>query len=163
VPHERRPYVRKAPGDRFGALVLIENLGKINGNGYWLARCDCGNHLRIQPGQLAKVRSCGKGVHHPRYSEAPSYQRVHTRLAEERGKASDAGPCVTCGRPAQEWSYDGTDPDHLHHEKGYPYSTDPSRYVPRCISCHRKRDRRDNIRPACGTCNSSTGGRTRSK
>lgn len=143
-----RPYVRKSPGDRFGSVVLIEYLGKINGNGYWLCKCDCGNHMRVQSGQLASVKSCGKGVHHSKYDERPTYQRVHTRLAEERGPARDAGPCVNCGNRAQEWSYDGTDLNPLQHAKGWPYSTDLTCYVPRCISCHRKRDRRSNIEEA---------------
>lgn len=137
-----RPYIRKSAGDRFGFLVLVENLGKIKGNGYWLARCDCGNYVRVQPGQLATTRSCGKGVHHPHYRDAPSYQRVHTRLAEKRGPARDAGLCVTCNGPAAEWSYDGTDPSPLKHPNGWEYSTDLSRYVPRCKKCHRGHDRK---------------------
>lgn len=119
---------------------MIENLGKINGNGYWLGRCDCGNMMKIQSGQLKTIRSCGKGIHHPHYQEDPSYYRVHERLARKRGPARDAGPCASCGGEAQEWSYDGTDPDPRYHPRGWAYSADLSRYHPRCARCHRKKD-----------------------
>jgi hypothetical protein len=67
-----------------------------------------------------------------------SYWAVHRRLKAERGAAS-THPCVQCGTPACDWSYDGgdsavrTDPD-----RGYRYSLDPARYSPRCRSCHRR-------------------------
>ena len=74
------------------------------------------------------------------------YTLVHARLKRERGRAALLD-CVDCGGPSHEWSYDGTDPDQLEGLCGsrgcaalHPFSTDLSRYVPRCRPCHRKKD-----------------------
>jgi hypothetical protein len=65
------------------------------------------------------------------------YWSVHHRLSGERGPAT-AQRCA-CGAPAREWSYDGTDPDErTDPTRGYRYSLDPARYLPRCRRCHRR-------------------------
>lgn len=72
----------------------------------------------------------------------PGYDGAHKRLHRERGKAS-AHSCVDCGNRAQEWSYDGGCPNELYEvivKMPVAYSTDQSRYSPRCLKCHRGRD-----------------------
>ena len=73
-----------------------------------------------------------------------SYGSGHDRVRYSRGSASQH-PCVDCGQCADEWSYNGGDPDERTGEPGRPgagfaYSLDPSYYVPRCVSCHRALD-----------------------
>lgn len=73
---------------------------------------------------------------------APSYDGAHKRIHRSKGKAS-AQACVDCGNPAQEWSYNGGCPNELYEtliKVPVAYSTDESRYSPRCIPCHRRRD-----------------------
>lgn len=73
-------------------------------------------------------------------SDAPSwqgneirYRTAHVRLTRSRGPASGY-LCVDCGDQAREWSYDHGDPNELTSDRGAPYSPDPDRYQPRCIS-----------------------------
>ena len=67
-----------------------------------------------------------------------SYWSVHQRLKTERGPAS-ALRCAECGAAALDWSYAGGDPDErTEPRRGYRYSTDLTRYRPRCRSCHRR-------------------------
>lgn len=68
-----------------------------------------------------------------------AYRTVHSRLTSRRGRASDY-PCVDCGKPAQDWSYDNTDPDERTSPQGLPYSVDLDHYEPRCKPCHAKFD-----------------------
>jgi len=66
------------------------------------------------------------------------YRAALRRLREARGPATGR-PCAECGRPADRWSYDGTDPDERTDPgRGTRYSCDPTRYRPRCLSCHRR-------------------------
>ena len=75
--------------------------------------------------------------------EVPSYDGVHKRLMRDIGKASQF-QCVDCGYQAEEWSYNGGCPNE--HWELFPdgvwlaYTTDQSRYSPRCTPCHRTRD-----------------------
>ena len=77
-------------------------------------------------------------------ASAPAYGGVHQRLRTSRGIAA-AYVCASCQQaPAADWSYVGGDPDERTQpvQGGAPlrYSLDPSRYIPRCRSCHRKAD-----------------------
>jgi hypothetical protein len=67
------------------------------------------------------------------------YAGAHDRAEATKGRACDHA-CVDCGQAARHWSYDHADPNELATEAGYPYSADPSHYVPRCVSCHKKFD-----------------------
>ena len=71
--------------------------------------------------------------------DIPAYRTVHNRLKAKRGVAASY-QCVDCGRPAAQWSYDGSDPDEIRARdgRGYElaYSVDLNRYHPRCIRCH---------------------------
>lgn len=102
----------------------------------------CDSHLhRFKAYGDPLVDGPGQGVGRNRLA-APGYQGVHKRLSRERGKAS-AHSCIDCGKSAHEWSYDGGCPNELHEvlEKvPVAYSTDQSRYSPRCRKCHRSRD-----------------------
>lgn len=68
-----------------------------------------------------------------------TYRAVHQRVKKQRGRPS-THRCVDCGKRAQHWSYDRSDPDQKYQEGKGPYSTDISRYHPRCVSCHKKFD-----------------------
>ncbi|WP_405373376.1 hypothetical protein [Microbacterium sp. Ld14] len=85
-------------------------------------------------------RAVRKGERSPHWSgDAASYSAAHQRIRAHRGSAR-AHPCVDrCGRQAAHWSYDRSDPDEKRSELG-PYSTDLSRYVPRCVRCHKAFD-----------------------
>lgn len=71
------------------------------------------------------------------------YITVHRQLMINRGIARQF-PCVACDSKADEWAYDGTDPDELKTltVHGYPaaYSADLDRYQPMCRKCHRSKD-----------------------
>lgn len=77
-------------------------------------------------------------------TEVPDYSTAHRRVASERGKAV-MYPCVDCGAPADEWSYDHADENELqqdHRGRLLTYSASPDHYDPRCRSCHLRFDRR---------------------
>lgn len=65
----------------------------------------------------------------------PSYGTVHKRLFYDLGSASQH-QCVDCGGQALHWSYDHSDLVPLCSPKG-DYSTDQSKYQPRCALCHK--------------------------
>lgn len=69
-----------------------------------------------------------------------SYETVHARLRRLRGRARDQ-KCIQCGEQAQQWAYQGGDPDERRHPRhDYPYSLELDRYAPMCMSCHRLLD-----------------------
>jgi hypothetical protein len=70
--------------------------------------------------------------------DAVTYSGAHIRVRNARGPAS-AQVCE-CGQPAGHWSYDHSDPDEKHDERGRPYSPDPSHYRPMCVPCHKRAD-----------------------
>lgn len=71
-----------------------------------------------------------------------TYRAVHKRLWRTRGSAS--GYVCPCGQPAQEWSYDHSDPAPLRgttpRGRAVTYSADLSRYQALCKVCHSARD-----------------------
>ena len=92
---------------------------------------DCDRRLGAQPGE----RRAWVG-------DAIRYKGAHTRVRRARGVASSY-TCAHCGETAAEWAYDRTDPNPLVDEyRGFQieYSGNPNRYMPLCISCHRKYD-----------------------
>jgi hypothetical protein len=94
-------------------------------------------------GRLCSVTTCDHAReksgfcanHYQQHVVGLDYARAHHQLRVERGPAS-ALQCVDCDDPAAEWSFEGgadtTGP--------FAYSEDLSRYVPRCLRCHRKFD-----------------------
>ena len=73
-----------------------------------------------------------------------TYFGAHGRVKAAFGSASKCA-CIECGRRAEEWAYDGTDPTELSGVvgDGFPvtYSVWPEFYMPLCKGCHRLRDR----------------------
>lgn len=77
------------------------------------------------------------------------YQRAHRRVYRLWGRARRY-PCVSCGQPARQWAYDGTDPserrgyDHTGSRKPLArpmiFSIWPEFYMPMCNTCHRCHD-----------------------
>jgi hypothetical protein len=68
-----------------------------------------------------------------------SYSAVHRRMRIAKGLASSY-PCVDCGAPAANWSYDYKAADERVCSTGQPFSADPAHYHPRCLPCHRRFD-----------------------
>lgn len=71
----------------------------------------------------------------------PSYGSVHNRLAARRGPASEYDCAICHVAPAVNWAYDHTDSNEQQSKRG-PYSTDLSRYLAACLSCHHRLDNR---------------------
>lgn len=128
---------------RFGRLTAIR---RAEGS-RWLCRCECGSEVVVTTNALTSgnTSSCGclrGGATSWKWTLHPSYSTVHFRIRRSIGSASSY-PCVDCGRPARDWSYDGRDENELsqmidgHRRR---YSADPSHYTPRCRSCHKDYD-----------------------
>lgn len=112
-------------------------------------RCACGTERdAVWPSDLVngKTTSCGctrlEGVRQAgplRRREIISYFGVHRRIKRDRGLAT-THRCIDCDQPAQQWSYDGGDPDELYYDppgkRRLAYSMDQEWYSPRCRSCH---------------------------
>lgn len=88
-------------------------------------------------------------------SDTLTYTAAHKRVYRTRGKATTY-QCVDCGRPARDWSYDGTDPNEIvEHIGGFVdrpvrrFSLDVARYSPRCRKCHATRDLGGPRKPHC--------------
>lgn len=87
----------------------------------------------------------GDPVARPPRTVPPSttYGAAHMRVTRALGRAADL-PCVDCGEPAFQWSYDGLDPDEAEatvNGSEVTYSHKPEHYWPRCVACHRAYDR----------------------
>lgn len=66
---------------RFGNLVVIENMGKIDGRRYyWKCQCDCGNTIILEGSRLrsGNTKSCGcrKSIGLKQYNEQQSEQAL---------------------------------------------------------------------------------------
>jgi hypothetical protein len=74
--------------------------------------------------------------------DVPSYDGMHTRLFLDRGRARNHS-CVDCASQAAHWSYSGGCPNEVLGMRDgtlLAYTTDQSKYSPRCRSCHKKYD-----------------------
>ena len=67
-----------------------------------------------------------------------AYSTAHSAVEIEFGKASDYS-CVDCGKPAQEWAFNGKEP-RVQGKNGLWFSTDINNYDPKCRPCHRGKD-----------------------
>jgi hypothetical protein len=136
-------------GQTFDRLTVVERNGVVNHGAAWLCRCSCGNLTTVKGRRLIerKTRSCGclraELLRSP-VTDAPTYATAHARVYAARGSAADH-TCTDCPRPAQQWSYDHTDPDEMTRPDGAAYSGNPEHYAPRCIPCHRRFDTRREI------------------
>lgn len=114
-----------------------------------LARDWCSKHYNRwrRHGDLDRVDNPPPPVHrgpsnHMWAGDEVSYRNAHRRVYRARGAAS-AHPCRYCGAQAKQWAYDHMDPNEKIGKNAKhvsPYSTDPARYIPLCVSCHRRFD-----------------------
>lgn len=68
-------------------------------------------------------------------SDRNAYKRQHELINRELGAAAERD-CTLCGKQAEQWAYDHTDPDEIASSNG-PFSKDIEHYWPLCTSCHR--------------------------
>lgn len=80
----------------------------------------------------------------PSIHDAVGERAVHERCKRLWGSAIRY-TCVKCEGPANDWAYDGTDPDQLYGPTSTSskvfYSRYPEFYMPMCKQCHSSRDR----------------------
>lgn len=127
-------------GNRYGRLVVIERSESRGHYTFWLCRCDCGETIAINAYSLKDGRTKSCGCYRRNDHAVITYEGAHWRIRQAKGPASKHS-CVDCGGRARQWSYDYTDPQQVTcPTRGSVYSLDPSRYVPRCASCHKKHD-----------------------
>lgn len=73
-------------------------------------------------------------------NNTPKYNTIHVRLRRRRGPARQSR-CAGCSvKRADQWAYDHRDPDELVNDAGLAYSADLERYIPLCVTCHRRFD-----------------------
>ena len=70
--------------------------------------------------------------------DAASYNAMHVRVRNARGRARDHA-CVDCGGRAAHWSYDRKDASEKLSGEG-PYSVKIEHYEARCVPCHKRFD-----------------------
>jgi hypothetical protein len=110
-----------------------------------IARGYCSAHLRQQ-----RVHGRMVAIRERTVWDACTYSAVHHRCRHIWGRVQQY-PCLDCGRPAEEWAYDGKDPTELYAERTdwgkrksiVPYSRFPEFYMPMCKACHKRRDMRE--------------------
>lgn len=105
----------------------------------------CAAHIRQQRphGRMVAIRE-------RTVWDACTYSAAHHRCRQIWGPVQQY-PCLDCGKPAEEWAYDGNDPTELYVEKTdwekrksiVPYSRFPEFYMPMCKACHKRRDMRE--------------------
>jgi hypothetical protein len=140
-------------GQTYGRLTVIERAESLrvpSGKSLtrWTCRCECGETVTVLTDHLRSGHtvSCGCRMREAGRENGllrkpvPGYVAAHARVWKERGKAKQQ-PCVDCTAPADDWSYDHTDPDEMRDEQGRAYSGKPEHYSPRCKPCHRVFDR----------------------
>jgi len=105
----------------------------------------CQKHYmrRRRTGDATMVRNTNGPANGRWKGDAAKYTAVHHRLYRLRGPAA-RHPCEHCAGDAEDWAYDRTDPNQLIDlETGFPYSTDPARYLVLCKVCHYRFDRQE--------------------
>lgn len=101
-------------------------------------RCACGEVMAFTATTCGTCRD-RTGASNPKWRGiAIGYAAAHDRVKSTRGLAGEHA-CASCQRPAQEWAYNGIDPDELS-EGLLAYSADPGNYDPMCRSCHKRVD-----------------------
>lgn len=129
-------------GQRFGRLVVNRRAHALMYGKFvaWECECDCGGTVITVGTSLRRgaVNSCGclrRNDH-----EYITYEAAHWRVRQAKGSASEH-VCIDCGKQARQWSYNYSDTvEIVCFRRAVLYSTDPSRYEPRCSSCHKLHD-----------------------
>lgn len=147
----QHPQVPDLTGQKFGRLTVVERtVGKPR---KWRCLCECGAEVLTTTSRLRAgvTQSCGclvsdlrhrSGELHPGWKTEVRYAAAHIRVQRAKGKASEH-PCVDCGGPAEDWSYEGGDPEErVELMKGSPitFSLNIDFYNPRCRVCHIAKD-----------------------
>lgn len=141
----RHAATRDLVGRRFGRLTVAAFAGLDDyPRATWSCRCDCGGSVVVTGHHLLEgsTVSCGCRAADARpgaLRPLVTYQAAHQRVKRLRGRPSQHA-CVDCSDPAEDWSYDHTDPAEVIDDQGRPYSMDALHYEPRCRSCHRRFD-----------------------
>lgn len=80
-------------GNRYGMLVVVEQLPRCSGDTMWKTRCDCGNEGRAggQNLRTGKIRSCGcsrwrKGSDHHQWGGYGKISGAKWRLIQNRSR-----------------------------------------------------------------------------
>lgn len=144
-PLAARHYGVDLSGQRFGRLTVLGRALEASSDPKWTAHCECGAVITARANKLRSghTKSCGclraDTVGQLRRQEVVDYAGAHNRVNALRGPAK-THPCVDCGDPAKDWSYDREDPDERiavnNHGRGLAYSLNPDHYQPRCKRCH---------------------------
>jgi len=99
---------------------------------------ECGTSISPRSRTCVSHRGLA-GEHHGSWrGDAIKNPAMHGRVKTLRGPAS-AHPCQHCGGTSRDWAYDHADPDERTDPEG-PFSLDPKRYMPLCVTCHKRFD-----------------------
>lgn len=112
---------------------------KLGGSNSYKPRvcAQCGVEALMARNQQFCSVACRHAARRGKYKDDPRYRGLHTRLRLVRGLATDY--VCACGRPAEEWSYNGGDSDELQ-EGSLRFSLKLDHYSPRCRRCHHRLD-----------------------
>ena len=145
--------MRDLTRQRFGRLVVISQAEDTFCRGQrkrnWVTLCDCGATHTVSATALlsGSSKSCGCLLRETnkrlKTVDRPRYHTFHGRMLRHRGPARHHA-CVDCEGSAEEWSYDHKDAAELM-DGGKRYSLKYEHYEPRCVSCHRKLDKRTEV------------------
>ena len=126
------------PGTKYGDWTVIgpETPRAIRLRSH--VKCLCGQvglirNTRLRTGESTRCAQCSR-----RY-EVVTYKGAHKRVKRDKGEARHQ-KCFACGEDADHWAYQHNDPNELRDLANRPYSTDPSKYVAMCASCHKEYD-----------------------
>lgn len=96
----------------------------------------------LEKRRIAAKRNQSGGLNHMWKGNDAGYEAAHWRVKNIHGSAR-INTCIDCGEMADDWSYDGLDPeekqDPIH---GCWYSLKINHYQARCRECHRQYDKK---------------------
>ena len=142
-------YYQRRRGKQFTPLLPA----RIEGTQCAIDGCDKDRHGQYCSMHTARIKRHGdpdvvihqrdraipKGAVHPNWTGADAtYNAVHFRLRNERGKAADH-PCFYCGGDAKQWALIHDRGKSLFSHEG-PYSVDLMDYEAMCVPCHKAMD-----------------------
>lgn len=133
------PWFDDLRGRKFGHLTAESRAPNRGRKTAWECACDCGNRVTVLADNLKRGLTSSCGCSRRQGSPRLTYSGAHSRVRRLRGPANCL-TCADCEQSAVHWSYDHSDPDEITDPRGRPYSEDPRRYVPRCVSCHKLHD-----------------------
>lgn len=137
---------------RYGALIAIKPIKRVNGRTVWLFKCDCGNEKNIISDLVRRgnTKSCGclhrykdrsqaaKYEFYKSYESGAKYRKLLFALTEEEFHKIVEQNCSYCGCPPETIRKKG-DGNYIHN--GVDRVDNSKDYI---IT---------NVVPCCGTCN----------